>query len=196
MPAPSSAPATASPGGPVIGLLPGSRRAEISRLMPVFADAVGTHRGGPNRRHGSSSLLSRLRSAPSGKPPADLPVPRDPSPPAARSAMRRWPHATSPSRRPGPVALGPLRLAGVPMVPRLPGQPGHGGDYAPHAPGAVCDDRQRAPRTSGGPRASSGELQPARVLPRRLWACCAMGARARSSAPPLPARLRDSVPRA
>ena len=27
-------------GGPVIGLLPGSRRAEISRLMPVFADAL------------------------------------------------------------------------------------------------------------------------------------------------------------
>ncbi len=30
----------AIPAGPVIGLLPGSRRGEISRLMPVFADAV------------------------------------------------------------------------------------------------------------------------------------------------------------
>ena len=28
------------PAGPVIGLLPGSRRGEISRLMPVFADAI------------------------------------------------------------------------------------------------------------------------------------------------------------
>ena len=100
-------------GGPVIGLLPGSRRAEISRLMPVFADAL--------RRIAAAEPAIRVvipavpaQLEPVRQAAADLPMP------ALVAARREERHAAMAAcdvaiAASGTVALD-LALAGVPMV--------------------------------------------------------------------------------
>lgn len=100
-------------GGPVIGLLPGSRRAEISRLMPVFADAL--------RRIATvePTIRAVIPAVPAQLEPvrhaaAGLPVP------ALVAARREERHAAMAAcdvaiAASGTVALD-LALAGVPMV--------------------------------------------------------------------------------
>ena len=100
-------------GGPVVGLLPGSRRGEISRLMPIFADAI--------RRIAASEPAvrvvipavpvhaARIRTAAAG-----LPVPVTVSDDRGQrlAAMAACDAAIAAS---GTVALD-LALAGVPMA--------------------------------------------------------------------------------
>lgn len=100
-------------GGPVIGLLPGSRRAEISRLMPVFAGAL--------RRIATVEPAVRVvipavpaQLEPVRQAAADLPMP------ALVVARREERHAAMAAcdvaiAASGTVALD-LALAGVPMV--------------------------------------------------------------------------------
>ena len=100
-------------GGPVVGLLPGSRRGEISRLMPIFADAI--------RRIAASepairviipavpAHAARIRSAAAGLPvPATIAADRE----QRLAAMAACDAAIAAS---GTVALD-LALAGVPMA--------------------------------------------------------------------------------
>lgn len=100
-------------GGPVIGLLPGSRRAEISRLMPVFADAVGRIAAAePTVRVVIPAVPAQV--GPIRAAAADLPVP------ATVAARREERHAAMAAcdvaiAASGTVALD-LALAGVPMV--------------------------------------------------------------------------------
>ncbi len=100
-------------GGPVVGLLPGSRGAEISRLMPVFVDAV--------RRIAAVEPAVRVviptvaaQVGPVRKAAADLPMT------ATIAASREERHAAMAAcdvaiAASGTVALD-LALAGVPMV--------------------------------------------------------------------------------
>ena len=101
------------PDGPVIGLLPGSRRGEVARLMPVFADAVRRIAAAEPRVRAVipavPALAPSIRSA-----AAELPVP------VTVSADRHERHAAMAAcdaalAASGTVALD-LALAGVPMA--------------------------------------------------------------------------------
>ena len=99
--------------GPVVGLLPGSRRMEISRLMPVFADAVRRiARIEPAVRAVIPAVPAQ--AGPVRSAAAELPVP------VTVSADRRERHAAMAAcdvaiAASGTVALD-LALAGVPMI--------------------------------------------------------------------------------
>ena len=100
-------------GGPVVGLLPGSRKGEVSRLMPVFADAVRRIAAAePTARAvipAVPALAGRIRAA-----AAAWPVP------VTVSAERRERHAAMAACDAAIAASGTvtldLALAGVPMV--------------------------------------------------------------------------------